>query len=54
MRKIKPIEISRREVLAGVRIPLPAKTGGRHKDRRRVSRQEQKIEFKKEVPMIDR
>ena len=49
MKKIQPIRISRKEVLASVRIPLPAKTGGRHKDRRDVSRQQQKINLARDV-----
>lgn len=49
MKKIQPIRISRKEVLASVRIPLPAKTGGRHKDRRDVSRQKQKINLTRDM-----
>ena len=39
--------ISGEEIRKGMRIPLPAQTGGRHKDRRRKTRQELKVNFKK-------
>jgi hypothetical protein len=42
-KKIAPIVISRAEIRSSIRIPLPRQTGGRHKDVRRRSRQEQKI-----------
>lgn len=43
----KTLRISMKEIRKGVRIPLPVKTGGRHNDLRKVSRQEQKIALRK-------
>ncbi len=43
LKRIAPIRISREEIRKSIRIPLPAQTGGIHKDTRRKSRQEQKV-----------
>jgi hypothetical protein len=43
MKGNKPLVIRRRDVMKSIRIPLPKQTGGRHKDVRRISRQNQKI-----------
>lgn len=43
----EPISISRKEIMESVRIPLPTQTGGVHKDRRDISRQNIKTKIKK-------
>lgn len=46
-KRIAPILISREEIRKSIRVPLPLQTGGRHKDTRRKTRQEQKIAFRR-------
>lgn len=47
LKKIAPILISREEIRKSLRVPLPSKTGGIHKDERRIPRQKQKINLRK-------
>jgi hypothetical protein len=47
LKRIAPIRISREEIRKSIRVPLPVQTGGRHKDARRKSRQEQKIALRR-------
>ena len=49
IKKETSMHISMKEVRRGVRLPLPVQTGGRHKDVRRVSRQEQKVALRRHV-----
>jgi hypothetical protein len=41
------VRISGKEVRASIRLPLPKQTGGRHRDRRDVSRQKQRIALRR-------
>ena len=45
--KDKKLKISMAEVRKSIRFPLPKQTGGRHKDRRDVPRQEMRHRLKK-------
>lgn len=47
MKKVKPITISAREVFDSLRKPLPKQTGGVHKDQRRQSRQQKKVDLRR-------